>query len=382
MKEYTDHLGNTFSTVKEMCTFYNIPESTYRKRKKDGWSLEKILTTKTRKKPSTDYKGKQFESEHKMCQFYNIKQSIYRWRIKHGWSQKDALLIGDSSKICPCTDHLGNQFPSKTAMAKYYGISNKRLDARLKSGYSLERALSKPLLDYSVADFNGVIYSSIEEMCKAYNVASSMYKDRIYKGWNQKDALLKPSGEHYVFTDHKGVIYSSMAECARSYNIPEKVLYARLASGWNIKTALETEDVGSISTYEYMVIKYCDMIDLKYDFQFLDHECYSSGGKHSRFDFSIPDVGLIEVDGEGHFRQTSNWNFEKAIKDDTLKTTYCEEHNIPLLRIRYDQMQDGTYVDLIEDFITNPANYINQHNKLSEAEYYAERTENLSVASA
>lgn len=327
VKECTDHLGNKFSTVREMCDFYDIGESTYRWRLKKGWSLEQTLTSKSQKTHPTDYNGVRFASEQEMCLFYGVNQSVYRWRIKHGWSQEAALNTGDSSNICPCKDHLGNEFLSKTAMAEHYGISNKRLDARLKTGYSLEKALTEPLLDYSLTDFHGNTHASIEAMCKAYGISSSMYKDRIYRGWSQEDALTK-------------------ADCG-------------------------------ISTYEYLVMQYFKDKDMSYVFQFVDHSCVSSGGNPSRFDFSIPDVGLIEVDGEGHFRPISNWNFEKAIKDDTLKTKFCEDNDIPLLRIHYKQMQDGTYVGLIEDFLANPAKYIKQHNSLSEAEYYAERDTNI-----
>lgn len=135
-----------------------------------------------------------------------------------------------------------------------------------------------------------------------------------------------------------------------------------------------------MSSYEALLMKYLHTLNVVFSIQDTSTGCVSSGGNPSRFDFSIPDVGLIEVDGEGHFRPISNWNFEKAVKDDTLKTQFCEDNDIPLLRIHYKQMQDGTYVGSIEDFLANPAKYIKQHNSLSEAEYYAERDTNICSA--
>lgn len=44
-KPITDHLGNEYSSVTEMCLRYSIPQSTYYRRKGKKWSLEKILTT-------------------------------------------------------------------------------------------------------------------------------------------------------------------------------------------------------------------------------------------------------------------------------------------------------------------------------------------------
>lgn len=47
-KPCEDHLGNPFKTMKAMCESYGIPYSTYLRRKKNGWELERILTTPPR----------------------------------------------------------------------------------------------------------------------------------------------------------------------------------------------------------------------------------------------------------------------------------------------------------------------------------------------
>ena len=47
-KKIKDHLGNAFETEKKMCEFYQISYKTYNARKRYGWDLKKILTTKTR----------------------------------------------------------------------------------------------------------------------------------------------------------------------------------------------------------------------------------------------------------------------------------------------------------------------------------------------
>ncbi len=59
-----------------------------------------------------------------------------------------------------------------------------------------------------------------------------------------------------------------------------------------------------------------------------------------RFDFAIFDnkqlVGLIEFDGIQHFKQTfNNESLEDIQERDLIKTNYCLEHNIPLLRLPY-----------------------------------------------
>ena len=45
MNIQTDHLGNTFPSLAEMCKAYGLSTPAYISRKKRGWNLEKILTT-------------------------------------------------------------------------------------------------------------------------------------------------------------------------------------------------------------------------------------------------------------------------------------------------------------------------------------------------
>lgn len=66
---------------------------------------------------------------------------------------------------------------------------------------------------------------------------------------------------------------------------------------------------------------------------------------YMRYDFYLPQYNLfIEYDGEGHYKpvdfagkgeEWKNSNFERIQKYDTLKTNYCEDNNINLLRIPY-----------------------------------------------
>lgn len=60
------------------------------------------------------------------------------------------------------------------------------------------------------------------------------------------------------------------------------------------------------------------------------------------FDFYIEDLNLcIEYDGEQHFRCSEHWGGDKSLKqtqhNDKIKNTYCADHDINLLRIKYDE---------------------------------------------
>jgi hypothetical protein len=60
-----------------------------------------------------------------------------------------------------------------------------------------------------------------------------------------------------------------------------------------------------------------------------------------QFDFYLPDLNIcIEYDGQQHFEIVEKWGGEKTLNDtkirDKIKTKYCLDNNIQLLRIKYD----------------------------------------------
>ena len=89
-------------------------------------------------------------------------------------------------------------------------------------------------------------------------------------------------------------------------------------------------------------------------------------------------IGIIEFDGEQHFHIKSfgSQNKEKITKNfkdtqlrDTIKNKYCEENNIPLLRIKYTQFD--MIEEILNDFLEKPTNYIKNHfYNLTNEEYY------------
>ena len=83
---------------------------------------------------------------------------------------------------------------------------------------------------------------------------------------------------------------------------------------------------------------------------------------------------FIEYDGEQHFKfvdlffKTLEY-FLKRCDADKVKTDFAELSGIPLLRIRYDQI-DKIEI-MLDDLLTNPTKYLTQHNTfLTEEEYW------------
>lgn len=84
---------------------------------------------------------------------------------------------------------------------------------------------------------------------------------------------------------------------------------------------------------------------LKYEMQFRISNCKSK--RPLPFDFKVDYQGkviLIEYDGIQHFKPTDRFQGIEGLKatkrNDVIKTNYCLIHNIPLLRITYEQYDE------------------------------------------
>jgi len=81
-----------------------------------------------------------------------------------------------------------------------------------------------------------------------------------------------------------------------------------------------------------------------------------------RFDFYLLDYNLaIEFDGEQHFKPVSSWGGEKAFAlnqiKDNIKNSFCRKSEIPLLRIKYDE------IDNIEELLDFSISFFQKSSK-------------------
>ena len=78
---------------------------------------------------------------------------------------------------------------------------------------------------------------------------------------------------------------------------------------------------------------------------------YEDSGAYARFDFYVNNQYIIEYDGVQHFKPTfNNFNenhFNLTKQHDEYKNKWCEENNIPIIRINYTQLNDLTIKDLL-----------------------------------
>ena len=109
---------------------------------------------------------------------------------------------------------------------------------------------------------------------------------------------------------------------------------------------------------EKRVAKYLDSRNIKYEPQYKFNDCRSKD--RLPFDFYIPSLNIaIEYDGEYHYMiitRGKNDTYERAFNRfvgtkvrDTIKTIYCKENNIKLIRIPYwdfDRIEEILYNEI------------------------------------
>ena len=263
---WSDGKGNVFDTVYEMCIFYGITERAYQERIKNGWTIEKTLTTPVKRikpTPCTDHRGRTYASVAQMCQRYGIGYYTYDYRIKHGWTMEEALTTPAGRKKPEgkkCADHFGRMFDSGSVMCRKYGITFSAYKNRLDAGWSKKDALTTPVRNTACKDHRGRTYASVAQMCREYGISPKVYRYRIASGWSRKKALTTPVRQTSC-TDHLGNRFSSEARMCRKYGLTAKTYRDRMASGWNQEKALTT-NVDKLTCVDPYGHEYASMADM------------------------------------------------------------------------------------------------------------------------
>ena len=110
------------------------------------------------------------------------------------------------------------------------------------------------------------------------------------------------------------------------------------------------------SNGEYQISQCLEKLNIKYNTQYIFKDCKDI--RPLPFDFYIPEYNVcIEYDGTSHYKANpfGSWNtpenVEKTQAHDKIKTEYCIQNNIPLIRIPYwdlDKINESYILDLLK----------------------------------
>ncbi len=143
---------------------------------------------------------------------------------------------------------------------------------------------------------------------------------------------------------------------------------------------MENSSKGEVIIYNYLTDKKYKFVQNKCFgsyFDYVDSEVKTKRPDFIVFDEADNPIAVIEFDGTQHFSSSHWYNKRKhiyleCIEADDRKTKFCERRKIPLLRIRYDQIDKTGRV--LDRFFKNPTKYTRRHNPyLSNKKYYEKR---------
>lgn len=197
-----DHLGKEYRSERAMLRAYNIGRTNYATRIKNGWSMEKALTTPSEYTGDTkvkDHLGQEYNTKTEMCEVYDINCATYLKRKKKGMSTEEALTKPVKKRAENITDHLGKTYPSKRAMARAYGMAHTTYIQRIKNGMSVKDALTIPggktQDELKVYDHNGTEFESKKKMLKYYKISPNTYNNRVNAKMSLEEILTTPPRE-------------------------------------------------------------------------------------------------------------------------------------------------------------------------------------------
>lgn len=158
-----------------------------------------------------------------------------------------------------------------------------------------------------------------------------------------KLTVIKDSGER---NSCRNILWECQCDCGNTVKVPT----SSLKRGYTHSCGCLKESVG-----EYQIEKILEenRISYKREFTFKD---LKQDGNYFRFDFAIFNKNgslshLIEFDGECHYLVKNGWSTPEKVlatqSRDKIKTEYCANHGIRLIRIPYTMRDKLTISDLI-----------------------------------
>ena len=196
-KKYVDHLGNEFDRLEDLAEYYHVPKERVCMRLHRGWTIEEAVRPEMyeRRKvpadkvkyPYTDHLGNKFRTIADLCKFHKLSPTTLRTRIGKGLSLEECL-TGEYKYI----DHLGNKFHNIDEMVKYWGTTRVNYFARIsKYGMTQEEALTvKHAGTDRQHDHLGNEFRTQREMCDYWRVLLNTFKYRRKQGWSLEECLL------------------------------------------------------------------------------------------------------------------------------------------------------------------------------------------------
>lgn len=278
------------------------------------------------------------------------------------YSYDNLIYVNDSTKVtitCPlhgdfmqhaCNHAKGHGCPEckrhKTHLNKIKNLNYFLERSREKHGkfYSYEKSIytktnEKLIITCPIhGDFN--MTANVHMRGSGCQLCANRKIADLHRG-NLADVITKSQVIHDNFYDYSKIIYSTM-DTKVCIGCPKHgEFYSSLTN--HIKGRGCPKCSSRISKSEKYIMRILDINNINYTYQQSFDDCRNpKTGRKLWFDFYLPKQNIIiEYDGRHHFyRKTDEYfieNLDYTKYKDQIKTGYCINHNIKLIRIPYTE---------------------------------------------
>ena len=199
------------------------------------------------------------------------------------------------------------------------------------------------------SDNSNTNYWDCECICgKIVTIAQCNLKHRISCGCidkhndltNKQFGMLKAIKPTIQRNSNNDIMWECICECGEKCLVSSHKLVTN-----------HTKSCGCmISKNENYIASILKENNINFDRQHIFNDCLSPKGNNLKFDFYVDDKYVIEFDGKQHQDDIAWMESTDDLKQrDTIKTQYCFQHNIPIIRIPNVKLENITIQDLSLD---------------------------------
>ena len=134
-----------------------------------------------------------------------------------------------------------------------------------------------------------------------------------------------------------GIYWHCKCECEREKDVFSQSL--------RLRRSLSCGNHNNISRGNVKISEILDKNGIEYEIEKKFSTCVDK--TYLPFDFFVDNKYLIEYDGEQHYNKESIFNYEYTHKHDLIKSEWCKNNNIPLIRIPYTHYDNLCLNDLL-----------------------------------
>ena len=289
------------------------------------------------------------------------EEFIQKARLIHGdkYDYSQTVYINSRSKVnIICPKH-GVFLQMPTHHLNGSGCSNccNNLKPTKEQFIQKAKAIYGDKYDYSLAEYENS-YTKIKIICPKHGIFLQRPRDHLqHNGCPSCAKVYKPTKEQFI--EKARIIHGdkydySMAEY-KNANAKIKIICSK--HGIFLQRANHhLHGMGcpycKSSKGELFIKNWLDLHNINFETQKKFNDCRLN--RTLPFDFYLPTYNTcIEYDGEQHYKAISIFGGEDGLKScqkrDKIKTEYCQNNNINLIRIRYDENIENKLKELLLD---------------------------------